>query len=292
MRAFLPVLFIAAPIVCAAGVSAQSPQPPAQLVREVVYNELHDHAAHGHWRFWVERRSSGGTVVEEQVETADAPVSRIVRENGRPLEPQVDDREEARLRRLLASPAEQERARHQHEEDEQRIGRILALLPDAFEYEPDGMENGCYRLRFKPNPAYTTSSIEGRIFHSMSGTLWIDARYKRLARLEGHVGQDVDFGFGILGRLNKGGWFLLSRTRVSETDWKTDRLEVHMNVRAFLVKSFARDTSETRGGFEPVPAGIDLAQGVSLLEKDAETASAHNSPPRLEAPATAMSFRH
>ena len=39
-----------------------------------------------------------------------------------------------------------------------------------------------------------------------------------------------------------------------------------MNVRALLVKTFARDTSELRGGFEPVPAGMSLAQGLAMLD--------------------------
>jgi hypothetical protein len=27
-----------------------------QLAREVVYNELHDHDRHGHWRYWIEHQ--------------------------------------------------------------------------------------------------------------------------------------------------------------------------------------------------------------------------------------------
>ena len=168
---------------------------------------------------------------------------------------------------LLDSPDEQARHLKQYDEDEERIGRILALLPDAFVYEYDGEENGCYRLRFHPNPDYSAHSIEARIFHAMSGTLWVDARAKRLARLEGRVDDNVDFGFGILGRLYKGGWFRLVRTQVSATDWKTESLEVHMNIRALLVKTFARETSEMRGGFVPVPAGMRLAQGLALLNQ-------------------------
>ena len=141
------------------------------------------------------------------------------------------------------------------------------MLPDAFLYDYAGEENGCYRLRFRPNPAYPAHSIEARIFHSMSGTLWVDARYKRLSRLNGHVQENLDFGYGILGRLYKGGWFQLQRVQVSPTEWKTERLEVHMCGRALLVKSFARDTSEARGGFAPVPAGMNLAQGMALLEQ-------------------------
>ena len=138
----------------------------------------------------------------------------------------------------------------------------------------DGEENGCYRLRFHPNPEYPAHSIESRIFHAMSGTLWVDARAKRLTRLEGRVDDNVDFGFGILGRLYKGGWFRLVRVQVSATDWKTESLEVHMNIRALLVKTFARETSEVRGGFVPVPAGMHLAQGLALLNQSQVQAEA------------------
>jgi hypothetical protein len=129
------------------------------------------------------------------------------------------------------------------------------------------VENDCYRLHFRPNPEYSAHSIEARIFHAMNGELWVDSRYKRMARLDGHIAENVDFGYGILGRLYKGGWFQLQRTRVSATDWKTENLEVHMSGRAMLFKTIARETSERRGGFLPVPAGLNLAQGVSLLDQ-------------------------
>jgi hypothetical protein len=101
----------------------------------------------------------------------------------------------------------------------------------------------------------------------MSGELWVDARYKRLAELDGRLNENVDFGYGILGRLYKGGWFQLKRTQASTTDWKTERLEVHMSGRAMLFKTIARETSETRGGFVPVPAGMNLAQGIAFLDQ-------------------------
>jgi hypothetical protein len=245
----------------------QPPMPPGQLVREVVYNELHDHERHGYWRFWIERHVQNETRLEEQVETADGPVSRLARSNGQPLDAADRQAEQRRLQRLLNSAAEQARHRQEHAEDEKRIGRIVALLPDAFLYEYAGVENDCYRLHFRPNPEYLAHSIEARIFHAMNGELWVDSRYKRMARLDGHIAENVDFGYGILGRLYKGGWFQLQRTRVSATDWKTENLEVHMSGRAMLFKTMARETSEKRGGFLPVPAGLNLAQGVSLLDQ-------------------------
>ena len=248
------------------------------LVREVVYNELHDHDTHGYWRYWVERHTSKETQLHEQVETPEGPVNRLELSNGQPLTTNAREQEERRLQHLLTSPAEQADHRKSYTDDEHRIGRILALLPDAFLYEPaqevsksEGMlECPCYHMRFRPNPDYPAHSIESRIFHAMSGDLWVSVDYKRLVRLDGRLQENVDFGYGILGRLYKDGWFRLERTHVNAAgnigggDWKTQRLEVHMTGRAMFFKTIARETSEVRGGFTPVPSGLSLQQAVVM----------------------------
>ena len=272
------LLAVAQGALCVHAQQFPQPIPAGQLVREVVYNELRDHERHGYWHYWVQRRLQQQTQLEDQVETAEGPIARLSLSNGRPLSPEAEQQEQARLHRLITSPAEQEKHRQEYEDDEKRIGRILALLPDAYLFEYEGDENGCHRLRFRPNPAYPPRSIEARIFHAMSGTLWVDARMKRLVRLDAHVEENVDFGYGILGRLYKGGWFKLQRTQVSPTDWKTERLEVHLNGRALLVKTFAHETSEARGGFLPVPAGLNLAQGVAFIEQIHAQAQAQTQP--------------
>jgi hypothetical protein len=201
------------------------------------------------------------------VETSDGPLTQVVSANGRPLDDHAQRVERERLERLMNSPEEQASHRRAYAEDEDRIGRVVAMLPDAFLYQYDGQENGCYRLQFQPNPAYAPHNIEARIFHAMSGHLWVDARMKHMARLEGTLNENVDFGYGILGRLYKGGWFGLQRVQVSSTDWKTERLEVHMSGRAMLFKTIARETSEVRGGFAAVPPAMSLKQGMGVLQQ-------------------------
>jgi len=49
-------------------------------------------------------------------------------------------------------------------------------------------------------------------------------------------------------------------------DWKTKRLEVYMLGRAMLFKTIARETSEVRGGFEPVAGNMNLQQAVGLTQ--------------------------
>jgi len=244
---------------------AQPPMPAGQLVHEVVYNELNDHVSHGYWRYWVESHTPKESLREEFLETAEGPISRIELSNGHPLDAEGRQLEQASLHRLLSSPAEQARRRQDYADNEKRIGRIVALLPDAFLYKYAGEENGCYRLRFRPNPDYPAHSIEARIIHAMSGELWVNTKYKRMVRLDGRLNQDVSFGFGILGRLYQGGWFSLQRTQVSSTDWKTERFELHMNGRAILFKIITQEISEFRSGFAPVATGLDLVKGAALL---------------------------
>jgi hypothetical protein len=105
----------------------------------------------------------------------------------------------------------------------------------------------------------------------MGGELWVNSRFKRRARLDGHLLENIDFAFGMLGRVNKGGTFRLDRTQVGFTDWKTERLDVHMRGRAMLFKAIAHESSELRGGFMPVPTGLNLAQGMVLLEQGETT---------------------
>jgi hypothetical protein len=272
-----------APAVGSGGARAQALPASSYLVRAVVYNELHDHDTHGYWRYWVEKHSSKETQLQEQVETPSGPVSWLESSNGRPIDADAREDEDRKLEHLLSSPSEQAQHRKEYAEDERRIGRILSLLPEAFLYEPAELEARtaqmqecpCYHLRFHPNPDYPAHSIEARIFHAMVGDIWISAESTRLVRLDGKLQSDVDFGYGILGRLYRDGWFRLERTKVvggagngfGNGDWKTERLEVHMSGRAMLFKTIARETSEVRGGFTPVPAGLSLQQAAAMLRE-------------------------
>lgn len=243
------------------------PESSQQLVREVVYNELHDHDQHGYWSYRVLQHVPEGTQVSVEVETPQGPITRAVLSNGHPLDPTSQREEKDRLMHLLNSPSEQANHRQAYADDEKRISKVLAMLPDAFQFTEAGTENGCRHLRFRPNPDYAPHTMEARVFRALSGDLWIDARMKRMTRLEGRLEQNVDFGFGVLGRVNRGSWFRMDRTRVSPTEWKTNRLEVHISGRALFFKTIGRETSEVRTDFTSLPTDMNLARGLELLER-------------------------
>lgn len=258
---------MAAPAMRAADVSTALPkESPHDLMKDVVYNELQDRQRESYWQYRSERRETGQVLVREQVETSQGPVNRLLALNGKPLDGAGEEQERLRLNRLMNEPSLQARVKRQHEEDEQRLIRLMTLLPGAFLYDYDGVDNGLLRLHFRPNPEFKPPTYEARIFHALAGTVWVNPQQKRLAHLSGSVLDRVDFGYGLLGYVNPGGKFELARQQVSGDHWKTSLVEVHITGRVILFKTVTKDQREARSGFRPVPAGITLAEAKALLE--------------------------
>jgi hypothetical protein len=98
----------------------------------------------------------------------------------------------------------------------------------------------------------------------MSGEIWIDTAQERVTRLEGHLQQDTDYGWGILGKLDKGGWIVIEQAAVGQGQWRIARFQMKMNLRV-LFKTKPIDTMEEMIGYTPVPEGIDYRQAIQML---------------------------
>lgn len=257
----------ALPVLFSSVVWAQS-QSPRELVKDVVYNEQQDRIRESYWQYRVEKRvGQGPLTILQQVETKDGPIFRLLAYGSMPLNTEQRRQEDARLKDLLNSPSKQARIKEQREDDEKHIARLMGLMPDAFLYDYDGAEGDLIRLKFRPNPQYNVPSIENRIFHALSGTVWIDGKNKRLSRFVGTITDRVDFGYGLLGHLEKGGTFELRRGPVNATHWKTELIDLHLSGKIIFFKSISRDQHELRTHFEPVPDNITLQQAKSLLDQ-------------------------
>ncbi len=236
----------------------------------MAYNEVQDRARQTCWIYRIEHTVDGQTKSEQQVDSVDGPVFRVLAVNGKPLTEDQQKQENARLARLLSNPAEQRRSAQQHEQDEDRLQRLTAMLPRAFLYEFAGREGNVIKLKFSPNPDFRPPTWEARAFADLAGTLEIDAGQKRLIRLDGRLIHQVDFGFGLLGRIEKGGTFAIERTPVSPTHWKTSRVSVHVSGHIILFKSISRNQDEIRSDFHPLPEGTTLRQAEALLNNPAQ----------------------
>jgi hypothetical protein len=219
-------------------------------------------------RYRLRKSSPRLASAKEILETRDGAVARLVSINDKPLSPAEEQKEQARLDGLVSDPGRQRHRKQSQDEDTGRALKVIRVLPTAFLYQFVGAGAGpsgkVEKFTFKPNPAFEAPDLETQLLTSMAGEIWIDATQGRVVRLEGHLLQDVNFGWGILGRLNKGGWIVIDQADVGGHQWRTVRFQMVMSGRV-LFKNKSFDTVEEQTQYAPLPQGLGYQQAIRML---------------------------
>lgn len=264
----LVAFFLASLLPCRA--ADQAPNP-TEIVRDASWNELH---SKGHpVRFVLFKQDEKGSTVKEIIETKDGDVARLIARDGEPLTPAQDQAERERLQNLLDHPELQAHRHKKEKEDSARGNEMVRLLPTAFLYTYEGMVPGpsgpCYKFSFKPNPSFEPPDREGEVYHGMVGELWVDKNQLRLARINAHLVADVDFGWGVLGKLYKGGSILVEDADVGmpfgNHHWETTLMRLNLHGKILLVKSVDFSVLEKATDFEPVKPEMGYQEAVHML---------------------------
>ena len=282
-----------------AGSSPTGPPPAtdaAALVRRAVANHFAQQAAHQPQSFALHRRDERHNVVREIMETPQGDVAMLVAVNGGPLSAAARQAEFDRLNNLAQNPDLQAHRQKREQEDQARVDSLMHLLPQAFVYHYDAtvacnagtMPNvqvpgaaaaappvpavlsQCYHLTFSPNPHFDPPNIEAKVLKGMAGEVWIEKSNERLLRLSAQLINDVDFGWGIVGRLDKGGTVYLEQTEVRDKDWELTRMRLSFTGKALLVKPVNIRLSEEMANFAQMPAGTDYKKAIQMLEAGAK----------------------
>lgn len=251
---------------------------PAALVRRAIRHRLDSAKTHHPIEYLIRKTDSRLDSTKLIVETKDGDVARLVAIDNKPLIPDAEKVELARLDTLAQHPEMEDHRRRNEQRDAERVSQILSLLPDALLYQFEGIvpcpSGQCYRLSFKPNPHFTPPDLEANLLVGVAGEVWIDQAQERLTRLDAHFIKDVDFGFGILGKLNKGGTVLLEQANVGNNDWELTNLEMHITGKALIVRTLNFQIKEMASHFAQVAPSMDYREGIRLLKSfDAAKAS-------------------
>jgi hypothetical protein len=207
------------------------------------------------------------------IETKDGDVARLIEVNNAPLSSESQQAEAVRLQSLLDDPSLQRHRQDREQGDAERARKIMRALPDAFLYQYAGIvdtpHGPSYRLSFQPNPKFDPEDIEAQALKGMAGELWIDAAQHRVTRLQGRRIHDVDYGWGIVGKLDEGGTLLLEQSEIGQSgigdhQWRTTHMVLVMNAR-LLIKSVKLDTTLELTDYTPVPTGLTYQQAIQTL---------------------------
>jgi hypothetical protein len=235
-----------------------------ELVVSVVGNELSDREKLRKWLCMIEKRAGKQTLTEVQVETKEGPLYRLLAIDGTALNRDQRQQDDARIGRLMKDPRQLQKLKQAQDEDEIKLEKLISLLPAAFVYDYDGVEDNLLRVKFRPNPQYTPPTYEARVVHSLAGTILIDPEQKRLAKVAGSLINRVEFGYGLLGRVDSG-TVELGRVPVGPQEWKTAFINIHFSGRLAIFKSISKEQYERRSDFRVVSSDLSLSEAKELL---------------------------
>jgi hypothetical protein len=224
-------------------------------------------ADHTHWQYRIHREDDKGSQDRDVIDTKEGQIARTLFLNGQPLTADQRAADEARMKKLVEDAGERAKREKRAKDDEDKLTEMLKSIPDAFIFKYDGAENGQISLSFFPNPHYNAPNRELQVFRSLSGKMWIDRAGGRLARMDGSLFEDVTFGWGLLGRLNKGGTFSVTQSRVGEDHWEVVSLDVKMSGHAVIFKSINVKQLQRLTDFRRVSDDLTISQAYQLLEK-------------------------
>jgi hypothetical protein len=241
-----------------------------QIVDTLVANEDLAARHRDHYTYTsIERseRTGGHLWKEKVVETDVGKIRMLLAQDGQPLSPERVAQERGRLAAIVADPAAFARKSQTVKDDEAHALQMLALVGRAFLFSEPREDEGFIRIDYSPNPAYQTQSIEERVLHGMSGSMFIDPQRMRLHRLEGRLPEDVTIGFGLLATIHAGSSFSTTRDRLGEPDWKTTQVDTAINGRVAFFKSIAKNEHAEHSNFVRIPNDLTVVQAVALAEQ-------------------------
>ena len=254
-------------------------QSADELVKAVVRNEVAAATGPGQKHLFTSfKKNPKGTQTHIYVETNDAMAGILIALNGSPLTQAQLSAEDGHLQWLENNPEQLRKKRAREKEDSDRSLRIVRALPYAFHYQYAGAEEGkaglgapgdeLVKLTFSPNPRYQPPSREEQVLAGMRGYLLVDKRALRLAKIDGELFRDVEFGWGILGHLDPGGHFYVEQAELDDGTWQITHMTLSFTGKILLFKSLNYVSDEVFSDFRRVATDTTFAEGVEMLKAE------------------------
>jgi len=243
---------------------------PIELVREASRNEIRANDIQQYYMFRDTVEYKDHSITKEIVRTPQGGLTSTLLINGRPLSADDRKKDDDKVRKFANDPDARRRRREANKADDKRAETMLTSLPDAFLYTYAGTDRGpngeeLVHLKFRPNPNFNPPNHETAVYQGMQGDMTIDRHAKRIAKIDGTLFKDVDFGWGILGKLYKGGKFLIVQRDVGSGHWEEVEESLHFYGKILMFKSLTVWSTETMGDFRPIPSNLTTAQALELL---------------------------
>ena len=253
-------------------------QPAVDIVSQCIDRELDLLNNPPKYMFVMRRKTAHILETKLMVQTNEAVAGRVLSYNDEPMTEEGRKSEDARVERFIKDPDELRKKQREERDNRERFARVLRAMPKALLYEYDGFEPAAagvghkgedlVRVKFRPNPDYGPPTRVEQLLTGMGGMLLLDPQRLRLARLDATLQDDVAFGWGILGHLDKGGHILIEQGSLPDGNWVLSHFTMRFTGKVLVFKNIDVNTTETSWDFRRVPDDLGFAQGLELLKKE------------------------
>jgi hypothetical protein len=196
---------------------------------------------------------SKGAVKSEKKETWETlvlygqPHRRMLERDGKPLEPDEQRKEQAKLDKLAAklqneTPEQRQRRLTEYQQKRQKDRDFLREVTDLYDFHLEGDQqvdgHAAWVISATPKPGYQPKHREAKPLLKIRGKIWIDKSEYQWVRLEAETTDTISFGL-FIARLNPGAKLVFEQTRVNDEIWLPKRESVSGSGRLGLVKKIA-----------------------------------------------------
>ena len=98
--------------------------------------------------------------------------------------------------------------------------------------------------------------------------MYIDTTANRMTRLDGTLVDDVNFGWGIFGKLHKGGHFEIHENNIGDGNWEVTYSNIDFTGKVLLFKRLKIKETQEMSDFRRIPENLSYSQGFELLRKE------------------------
>lgn len=238
-------------------------QDARQIVQQAVDTEISaNHSDRSRWMFKEVDKQPGKGVVQWVAQTSAGEVKRVMVRNGQKV-PAEQQRSEAST--VVTNAGERSKQQKAGAKDDKQAETFMRQFPVGFQWEVVSRSGDSIKLHYKPDPNYNPPTREARVLAAMEGDMVVHATQHRIMSLDGHLTDDVTFGFGVFGRLFKGGSFSVKREELAPGVWQIVRSTTNIKGHALIFKSISEQEDDTKSSFERLPDDTSLEKALDMV---------------------------
>jgi hypothetical protein len=212
-----------------------------------------DRTDHSNW-IYRNHDVEGRNLVYTCIGSPQGELRRIIEINDRPVTAEEAQHETQRIAEYVRDPEAQARVRKNMAHDDAQATELLKMLPVAFLWTIVSDNATETTLSFRPNPNFDPPDMEARVMGLMAGTMVVMHNGHHIRTFRGTLTENVLIGYGLIGRLYKGGTFDIERREVGPGFWEITETHVHIGGHVLFFKTIGQQEDEVKTDWKPSPA--------------------------------------